>query len=213
MGHKIPLRDKSDAQKNNLKKTPHPMQGKTLTSATKDKISESLGKHWDGMTDKERKQRAQEIADNWQKTWDSYNATQKRAVIDRLLYNQKPGQSSKLEESIAKQLCNKGYIVEQRSKNYVVGESFHVDIGLPNEKFVIEVDGIMHNAPIFGAAKLKKSLEADERKNNLLIAAGYTVIRIKDSGSHSKAKMRKIMQFIENSIQNGPYNKVLSLEV
>lgn len=210
---KIPLRDKSAAQKNHLKKSQHPRKGQKLSQQEKERISEGMAKYWDNLSPQEKDKKVQEIAASWHNTWKNYSAKQKQDILDRLILAQKPGQSSQLEEKIADELRKRNYIIEVRSKNYIPGEDFHVDIALPNDKFIIEIDGPMHFMPVFGPEKLKKALDLDERKNKILIAAGYSVIRIRDKGGKSQSKIRKIINFIEGSIHQGPTNKVLYLEV
>jgi very-short-patch-repair endonuclease len=54
----------------------------------------------------------------------------------------------------------------------------HIDIFLPGELVAIEIDGPSHFFPIYGEEVLKKKIEADQRKNDLLIGEGFTVIRV-----------------------------------
>ncbi|MHA2062154.1 MAG: hypothetical protein ACW963_07695, partial [Candidatus Sifarchaeia archaeon] len=67
--HKIPLKDKSQAQKIALKKgrSAHPTEGKQRSLEERVKISKSLESYWGEMSDQERSRRANQAKDNWKK--------------------------------------------------------------------------------------------------------------------------------------------------
>ena len=75
----VPLRTKSAAQKNALKKgrASHPTKGKNQSEATKRKISDSQGKIWDEMTDEERQKRS----DNGREAWNKKSDDEKNRLI------------------------------------------------------------------------------------------------------------------------------------
>ena len=77
----VPLRTKSAAQKNALRKgrASHPTKGKNQSEATKRKISDSQGKVWDEMSDEERQRRS----DNGREAWNKKVRTRKTGSSER----------------------------------------------------------------------------------------------------------------------------------
>ena len=94
----------------------------------------------------------------------------------------------------AEKLIEEGFLVEQRTKTWTPGNQFHVDIALPQEKVIIEVDGPTHWSPIYGDVELLKVEQKDAKKDAVLIANGWKVLRVQDaSGSTTRARFKRVL--------------------
>lgn len=177
--YKIPLRNKSDAQKMaiELGRTNHPTKGTKRPTATKEKIGEQVSASWKSI-DKEERERRSNIA---RKQWDEMSEEQKESFRSKaakaVRYAAEHG--SKTEQYLNIQLKNNGYHVEFHKEGLVSNEALQIDLYLPDLKTAIEVDGPTHFLPIWGEENLIKHEKADQHKNGLLITGGYNVIRVK----------------------------------
>jgi len=202
--HGITSRDKGQAQKNFLKTHDHQMKGRRHTEETKKKISHGLGEFWDNLTEEEERTLKLEIGSAWKRKWAAMSEQERRTMMEGLASKAKSaqGNGSRLERYIAQELRNRGYVIEERSTHYTPGKSFEVDLALPTERIAIEVDGPTHFLPIWGEEKLIEQQARDERKDQLLISTGYSVLRIRDNnGALSQLRIDKIEQAIKE-IQN-----------
>ncbi|MAF50963.1 MAG: hypothetical protein CMH64_02625 [Nanoarchaeota archaeon] len=89
--------------------------------------------------------------------------------------------------------------------NYVIGDSWHVDIASPEKSLYIEWDGRHHFVPIHGQKYLNNRKNRDKIKNDLVINKfSGCMIRIRDEGRENKkfveSKMNEIFKIIENKI-------------
>ena len=89
----VPLRSKSAAQKNALKKgrASHPTKGKSQSDATKRKISDSQGKIWDNMSPEERQKRSDNGKDAWNKKSEEEQSQLIRKAQDAIRESSKRG--------------------------------------------------------------------------------------------------------------------------
>jgi very-short-patch-repair endonuclease len=108
------------------------------------------------------------------------------------------GDGSRFENFIAEKLAEVGYKLEQRSHNYTPGKKYHVDIALPEQKIIIEVDGPTHWQPIYGEDELVKVQNKDKQKDSALNANGWNVLRVQDgSGSTSRARFSRVFDQLQ----------------
>ena len=205
-GKGITARSKAQAQKNFLKTNEHQMAGRKHTDETKKKISQGLGEFWDSLTEEETDALKAKIGSAWKNKWAAMSETERRATMEELSNKAKEaqGDGSRLERFIAEQLIDRGYVVEERTTNYVAGKSFEVDIALPKERIAIEVDGPTHFMPIYGEEHLAEQQERDSRKDEALNSVGYSVLRIRDNnGPLSQLRIDRIIESFKEIEQDG----------
>ena len=87
-------------------------------------------------------------------------------------------EGSKLERYIKRELTSLGYnvLIHQR---ILPNKDLEVDLFLPSEKTIIEVDGPSHFLPVWGEERLQKQIKSDQDKTGLALSKGFKIIRIK----------------------------------
>ena len=175
----VQIRSKSQAQKQALKNgsAVHPTKGKKRSEESKDKIGNSLEKHWNNMSEEERGRRSAIAKENWEKLSEAERKEIQRKGSDALRETIRDG--SKAEKSLFSNLSKIGYDVELHKKGLIAGEKYEMDLYLPDINTIIEVDGPQHFMPIFGEKHLREYVKHDAIKNGIMIKNGYCVIRIK----------------------------------
>lgn len=202
----ISSRSKGEAQKNFLKENDHQMKGRRHTAETKKKISSSLGEFWDSLSDEEREEVKKKIGSAWRRKWAGMSDSERKLMMEGLSSKARDaqGQGSRLERFIAEELRNRGYVVEERTTHYTAGKDFEVDLALPKELIAIEVDGPTHFLPIYGEEHLEQQRERDARKDEMINAVGYSVLRIQDNnGPLSQLRIDRIEQAIREIQEDG----------
>jgi len=196
----INKRDKSEAQKNFISRTgSHQRDGTLHSDESKDKISDTMRDVYDGpQGDEIREKIAQQRHDEWA----ALNETQRANVLQNLKQSSRAkaqaGEGSNFENYLADMLKSQGMKVEVRTKAYTPGQKFHVDIALPMEKIIIEVDGPTHWSPIYGDDELIKVRAKDKSKDDILNMSGWNVLRVQDtSGSTTRARFARVFDQIE----------------
>ncbi|MQF98145.1 MAG: hypothetical protein FI729_01245 [SAR202 cluster bacterium] len=191
--HNIPLKNKSEAQKNALEsgRSAHPTMGKKRSREERLKISSSLVDYWGEMSDKERAKRVKMAKKNWK----SMTAQQKENMRSKGIAAIRTAatEGSKLEKFIQSRLEKDGFRVKMHEM-IIPSENLEIDLYIPELKTIIEVDGPSHFLPIWGDDKLQKQVNADLRKSGTLLSKGYVVIRVKSLGSESLAKKESIIE-------------------
>lgn len=209
------IRDKSAAQKLNIEKNGAPMEGRVRTDAEKERISAGLQRFWDELTPDEvaaTKTKLSEVARN---KWESLSPEEKRKAIKKMhkASNNRLREGSKNENLVADLIAAEGFKVEQRTNEYTPGRRFEIDICIPSLNVAIEWDGATHFDPIYGEENLSKVQKKDEKKNDILLAAGWTVIRCRDhSTAPSLAFCKRAVASIVDVIKNGKKKKLHIIE-
>jgi very-short-patch-repair endonuclease len=159
-----------------------------------------MSERWNEMSLEQRTQRVEKA----KKYWDSLTIEQrenlKRSALQGIRKASKNG--SKLENFLVEELTGNGYSVEFHKENLIPNEKMQIDIFLPKENIIIEIDGPTHFYPIWGEESLKKHLSADAEKNGLLLQKGFNVIRVKCISKHiSQSKQRTLSSNLINLIK------------
>jgi very-short-patch-repair endonuclease len=199
------LRDKSEAQSLALKsgRIEHPTRGKKRTEQEKDKIGIAIRQNWKEMP----KSKKDEFCSQVKKRWDEMSAIKKRELQEMAgrALRQASIDGSKAEKILRIKLEKLGYDVMLHKNNLIPGD-FEIDLFLPQLQTIIEIDGPQHFLPLWGEDKLRKIIKSDERKNGLLLAHGYCVIRIKYLCKHMTRsignKLCKLVLDYISSIEN-----------
>lgn len=209
------IRDKSAAQKINIKKNGAPMEGRKRTQEEKEKISEGLQRFWDELDDEETEAAKSHRAQVAKDKWESLTEEERQDSI-RKMHNASRNKmyvGSKNENLVAQIIEENGYIIDQRSNEYTPGRRFEIDIAVPKERVAIEWDGATHFDPIYGEEHLSKVQEKDARKDKVLISAGWTVIRCRDHSTASTlAFCRRSAEQIIEIVKNGERGVVHVME-
>lgn len=214
--HGFSIRNKSLAQKNNIKKNGAPMQGKSRSVREREKISKGLQRFWDGMDEQEEKETRLRLSENARNNWKNITKSEKNERLRKMHIGSRKrrGSGSKNENLVADILSDIGFKVVQRSKDYSPGRRFEIDIALPEDRFAIEWDGVTHFDPVYGKEHLVRVQKKDRHKDNLLLSNGWTVIRCRDTSTTSSlAFCRRAVDSILDVIENGEKGTVHILEV
>lgn len=185
---KIPVRDKSQAQKNALKvgNHKHPTKGKTRDQKTKDKIGLGVLSSWAELPAAELDKRKKSA----KKQWEDMAEEQKESILklanDAVRLSSKLG--SKLENFLLSKLLGDGYKVDFHKEQTLSNTKLQIDLFLPKIDVAIEVDGPSHFLPVWGDDTLKKNISYDQKKEGLILGKGWKLIRIKQQKDFSKAR-------------------------
>jgi len=178
--HGVSLKTKSEAQRNAIQNgtAVHPTSGKKRSKNEKLKISASLKKYWDDMSDELYDQRIKQSQIRWHNMSDTEKQTMLSAAIKAIQLAGKEG--SKLEKYLYEELVKAGYKAQVHKKDLIPSEQLEIDMYLPELKTIIEIDGPSHFLPIWGEEKLQKQIKADIHKTGLILNKGMVIIRIKN---------------------------------
>lgn len=211
----IPSRTKAEAQELFLKNHDHQRVGMVHSDESKNAISDSNMKFWETQDGSKLKKRISSLK---KKEWNKKNEDLKASIIENMntAAKERQGKGSVLEEKLAEFLNKKNFKVEVRTKDYTPGRKFEVDMVLPDYNLVIEIDGPMHFKKIYNDETLKKRIEQDKAKNDILLSEGIlTVLRVhKVSKSIHLSTLKRIYAKIESIINDSSaHNTVQILEV
>jgi very-short-patch-repair endonuclease len=190
---KIPIRDKSEAQKNalNVGNTKHPTKGTKRDDKTKLKIGKGVLENWKNLSLSEidaRKLKAKE-------QWDKLSEDEKENLINKansaVRTSSKTG--SKLENYLFKKLLAHGYEVHFHQEQMLSNTKLQIDLFLPKLNIAIEVDGPSHFMPVWGDAALQRNIKYDNKKTGLLLGKGCVLIRIKQLKDYSPTRASMIL--------------------
>ena len=202
----IPIRNKSEAQKNVLKtgKAAHPTMGKTRTENEKDKISLGVHSAWKSLSDKELKQRKLDC----KKRWDKLDNVTKENMLHsaHVAIRKSSVEGSKLEKFLLASLIDNGFKPEFHKEEVLANTKLQIDIYVPEKNTAIEVDGPSHFSPVWGQDTLDRNKRYDDKKTGLILGKGMKLVRIKQTNDYSKARAKllanelmKILSSIEDS--------------
>lgn len=215
--HGIPRKDRSEVQKLLLSsgKKAHPTAGKEREPEVKRKIGTGVYKRNLKMSEEERQARIDKCRKNWyaksEKTRKEYtDKSHKKTRIAGQL-------GSKFEKHIVAALLAHKFKLQIHHKMNFADSEMTIDIFMPHEGIVIEVDGPMHFAPIFGEKTLDEQIDRDLKKNQLLLSEGYAVIRIQNpkgyiSTSFVEDFMDRFIPYIKE-VAKAPKNKLYNILV
>ncbi len=205
---KIPIRNKSEAQKTALAcgRHNHPTKGQSRPDEVKEKIGSAVLNAWESLSPAELEKRKQTARDNWSKLSEDEKAVMLQKANKAVRESSDNG--SKLEIYLLEGLLAEGFKVEFHKEQVLVNTKLQIDLFLPTMNIAIEVDGPSHHAPVWGEDVLQKNIKYDNKKNGLLIGKGIALIRIKQNKDFSRARAKlvldrllEIMNKFENTTQ------------
>jgi very-short-patch-repair endonuclease len=208
-------RTTSEAQKVALEegRSEHRTEGRERTLEEREKISKSNLKRWESLSKEEQKRLKNLAAEHFKNMTPAERAKAEEARKRGM--REASQQGSKLEKFLNKSLKAEGYIVDFHNTNLIPGTALEVDLLIPEWSTAIEIDGPMHWMPIWGAETLAKNMVADDKKSGLLLANGYSVIRMRcktdmDSFAALKRLHNKIVEGME-LIKSGKKQVILEV--
>lgn len=186
-----PLRGRSEANSNALTRgrKPHPTQGKKLSADHKVKISETISKKWEEMSE----EKYEKYVDGCKDRWNNMSSDEKQKLNDAAheAIRKSAENGSKLEHYVVEQLKLTGLNILTHASNLIPNDKLEVDIFIPELTMCIEIDGPSHFFPIWGQDHLNKQIKADIQKAGLLLNAGYVLIRIKCTANYLSEKVKR----------------------
>lgn len=186
--HGILLRSKAEAQRLVVQDGRHPTKGGSLSRQTRDRIGESVGFAWGQLSPEVRADRVRQAKDQWQATSEEERTEFRRLAMEGL--RKAADQGSKVERFLSSCLQQMGYSVQTRAE--AAGKV--VDLLLPQRRIVIQVDGPGHFLPVWGERRLDRVMREDAKTIQALLAAGLTVVRVKNLVRHiSELQKRKLL--------------------
>lgn len=199
---KIPIRDKSEAQKNALKtgKTTHPTEGKKRPENIKQRIGMSVLESWQNLDDQTLKDRKNKAKINWDNKSDDEKIQILKKANDAVRQTSKTG--SKLEKFLFKNLLADGYNVDFHKEHSILNTKLQIDLFLPKHNIAIEVDGPSHFEPVWGDEALSRNKKYDNKKTGLILGKGLYLIRIKQKHDFSKSRGLLILEELKNAIKD-----------
>jgi very-short-patch-repair endonuclease len=185
---KIPIRDKSDAQKNALKtgKHKHPTKGSKRNELTKQKIGMGVMTSWENLTSKELADRKRKCKEAWENLDDNVKQNITKSANNAVRKASKTG--SKLESFLLNRLLEDGYKIEFHKEQTLSNTKLQIDLFVPSISTAIEVDGPSHFLPVWGEDALQKNIAYDQKKEGLILGRGMVLIRIKQTKDFSKTR-------------------------
>jgi len=198
----IKPRGKSKAQALALKhgRIKHPTKGVKRDEAVRHKIADGVAAHWNEMDESEYQSRVDKAKEQWAKMSEQDKEALMKAAAKGVRKASVDG--SKMENFVLNKLRSLGYVVQFHRKGLLMNERLEVDLFLPEQKTVIEIDGPSHFLPIWGEESLARNLKADAQKTGLLITKGFAVIRVKHISKHvSEKHMRDLTGKIIDQIE------------
>lgn len=209
--HKEPIRSQSEAQKLALKtgRAKHPTEGKERSREEKLSIGIGVSKQYKELSDEEKDRRSGLIKEYW----DELDPKDRQKNIDTMNKGRIKSafKGSKLERNLVNTLSQEGIVVNFHTK--VFGD-VEVDIFLPEYALAIEIDGPTHYNPIWGEEALKKTKEADRRKNGYLINNDITVLRVKNfKNSYATIQVVSLANFVKELLCTKRTAKVIKVDL
>lgn len=200
--HGRQLRDRKSAQQNaeSQGRYVHPTKGKKHNKEVRAKISERVHQQWANLSDAEKEAKRKQAKQNWDNLSDEHKEELQQKAHKAIRLAADVG--SKMELFLVDYLMNAGYDVCHHSTHKVGAENMELDILLPVDKIVIEIDGPSHFEPIWGEDALKRNRKADNKKNGLLLSNGINVIRVRDKSKKFTRKIeRNLVQCVVEAIE------------
>jgi len=205
----IPVRTKSKASRNFYKQGgENSRKGYQFTEEEKEQASITAKEYWlsdDSQTAK------QKISVSSRHMWDGKSSKEKQEIVKRLhaACRIASKEGSKAEHTIADILIQKyGYHVTTGVTELAGIGNLEIDIALPQNGIIIEVDGITHFEDVYSDNRYERAQEHDKRKNEIMTVAGWSVIRIKlICERYSRGSCLLVCQELDEMIKNKSYKK------
>jgi very-short-patch-repair endonuclease len=176
----IPVRTKAKASRNFYENGGiNSRKGYEFSPEEKERASIIAKEYW--LSDDSEDAR-EKISESSRTLWEQKSKDERQATISRLhqACREASKYGSKAQRRIAEVLNSKYGYKTQTGMTTIVGiGNLEVDIAIPREGIVIEVDGITHFEDVYSDNRYERAQEHDQKKNDILTGAGWSVIRVK----------------------------------
>ena len=208
--YNIPVRTKSKASRNFYANGgENSRKGYEFSPEEKEQASLSAKNFW--LSDDSEPAR-EKISQASQQMWSEKSDSEKRATVERLhqACREAAKNGSKAQRKVAEILAKKYKYKVLTSVTELVGiGELEVDIALPKQGIIIEIDGITHFEDVYSDNRYERAQEADARKNDIMIGAGWSVIRVQlVCERYSVGSCLMTCEELHNMIQANKYKKL-----
>jgi len=198
----IPIRNKSEAQKNALEKGvhKHPTKGKTRTEEEKNRIGIGVMNNWANADENTINQKKQNAKTLWEQKTDEEKQNMLSKANAAVRESSKTG--SKMEHYVLNFLIKQNLKVEFHKEQILANTRLQIDLFLPTMNIAIEIDGPSHFSPVWGEEVLQRNQDYDKKKSGLIVGKGYRLIRIKQTKDFSKSRALVICKQLQDILEN-----------
>jgi len=198
----IPIRSKSQAQKNAISSGihKHPTKGRKRSESEKINIGSGVMKNW---SNADPKRLAQKKA-SAKMLWDKKTDEEKNNMLSKanMAVRQSSKIGSKMEHYILNFLIENNYKVDFHKEQILANTRLQIDLFLPKMNIAIEVDGPSHFAPVWGEEVLSRNIAYDKKKSGLIVGKGYRLVRIKQKKDFSKSRASMVCDKLKSVLEN-----------
>lgn len=175
----VELRSRGEATKVALDsgRMKHPTRGRKRTSREKDVISIEVQKSWSKKPADKRESHAKLARERYAGLGEGGQQRLQKMAGDGIREAARKG--SRLERAVLEHLRRSGHDVAWQAELTAGGSPLKVDVLVRDARCAVEVDGPSHHEPVWGEEQLSKARAADNKKNGLLVGAGWRVIRLR----------------------------------
>lgn len=176
----IPVRTKAKASRNFYENGGvNSRKGYQFTTEERERASVIAKEYW--LSDDSEDAR-EKISESSRTLWEQKSKDERQATIARLhqACREASQHGSKAQIKIA-EILNKKYGYKTLTGMTTIAGigNLEVDIAIPREGVVIEVDGITHFEDVYSDNRYERAREHDQKKNDILTGAGFSVIRVR----------------------------------
>mgnify|MGYP001607474043 CR=1 FL=1 len=170
--------------------------GKTKTEAEKIKIGDSQHKYWASLSQKEKNVRSQQQSEIFSKRKDKDEFSRKGCQAIRKAADE----GSKLEKALIKFFDKTNIAYYHHYAGLLPTTKLEIDFFLPGLNVVIEVDGPSHFSANFGIENYAGQLDADQRKNGLVLGLGASIIRVQHNRTLYPRDHRNVCHWLNQTL-------------
>lgn len=207
----VKMRNRSESIKLALEsgRAINPTKGRKHSDESKELMSKRRAETWQKDDGKARKELSERAKENWANKTDSEKLTMLSKAGQAL--RKVADEGSAAEKYLVEKLKTHGYEVEYHNKSIIYGQ-YEIDILLPKEGIVIEIDGPHHYTAIFGEERLLRTQQLDQVKNGVLMGYGLKIIRIKYvAKKFNNSVGRRMWEAFEKAVKS-PLDKLTYIE-
>jgi very-short-patch-repair endonuclease len=177
--YNIPVRTKSSASNNFYSNGGiNSRKGYKFSSEEKERASINAKEYWLSDESQEAKNK---ISESSRVLWEQKDKEQRRETVSRLhqACREASKHGSKAQLKIAQILSSKYEYGVLTGVTQLVGiGNLEIDIAIPKNGIIIEVDGITHFEDVYSDNRYERAQEHDKKKNDVMTGAGWSVIRV-----------------------------------
>jgi very-short-patch-repair endonuclease len=210
----IPIRTKSEAQKNALSTGAHkhPTKGRQRSESEKMNIGSGVMKNWSKADAKRLAQKKESAKILWEKK----TKEEKQLMLSKanVAVRKSSKIGSKMEHYILDFLVANNYKVDFHKEDILVNTRLQIDLFLPTMNIAIEVDGPSHFSPVWGEEVLSRNIAYDQKKSGLIVGKGYRLIRIKQKRDFSKSRAAMVCDKLKKTLDSiqATSSKIIEIE-